>query len=54
MDDRQKFDAYVEKINAMLRSDDFYQTFKRRLRASKPQLKLAKKKQDQTIRNRLD
>ena len=43
MDDRQKFDAYVEKINAMLRSDDFYQTFKRRLRASKPQLKLAKK-----------
>ena len=43
MDDRQKFDAYVEKINAMLRSDEFYQTFKRRLRASKPQLKLAKK-----------
>lgn len=43
MDDRQKFDAYVEKINAMLCSDDFYQTFKRRLRASKPQLKLAKK-----------
>ncbi len=43
MDNRQKFDAYVEKINAMLRSDDFYQTFKRRLRASKPQLKLAKK-----------
>ncbi len=43
MDDRQKFDSYVEKINAMLRSDEFYQTFKRRLRASKPQLKLAKK-----------
>lgn len=43
MDDRQKFDEYVERINALLRSDDFYQTFKRRLRASKPQFKLAKK-----------
>lgn len=43
MDDRQKFDEYVERINALLRSDEFYQTFKRRLRASKPQLKLAKK-----------
>ena len=43
MDDREKFDAYVEKINSMLRSDEFYQTFKRRLRASKPQYKLAKK-----------
>lgn len=43
MDDRQKFDAYVEKLNAIMRSDEFYQTFRRRLRASKPQLKLAKK-----------
>lgn len=43
MDDRQKFDEYVEKINSLLRSDEFYQTFKRRLRASKPQYKLAKK-----------
>ena len=43
MDDRQKFDTYVEKINSMLRSDEFYQTFRRRLRVSKPQFKLAKK-----------
>lgn len=43
MDDRQKFDAYVEKLNAIMRSDEFYQTFRRRLRASKPQLKLSKK-----------
>lgn len=43
MDDRQKFDVYVEKLNAIMRSDEFYQTFRRRLRASKPQLKLAKK-----------
>lgn len=43
MDDREKFDKYVEKINEVLRSDEFYQTFRRRLRTSKPQIKLAKK-----------
>lgn len=43
MDDREKFDAYVEKVNSLLRSDEFYETFRRRLRASKPQFKLAKK-----------
>lgn len=43
MTDKEKFEQYVNKINEVMRSGEFYNTFQRRLRASKPQLKLAKK-----------
>ncbi len=43
MDDRQRFEQYVEKVNALLRSEDFYANFRRRLRASRPEFKLSRK-----------
>ena len=43
MDDRRRFEEYVEKVNALMRSEEFYANFRRRLRASRPELKLNKK-----------
>ena len=43
MDDREKFEKYADKVNAMLRSEDFYAAFRRRLRASRPEFKLNRK-----------
>lgn len=43
MDDREKFEKYADKVNALLRSEDFYAAFRRRLRASRPEFKLSRK-----------
>ena len=36
MDDRRRFEEYVEKVNALMRSEEFYANFRRRLRAFQP------------------
>lgn len=43
MDDREKFEKYADRVNEMLRSEDFYANFRRRLRASRPEFKLNRK-----------
>ena len=41
--DRLKYDQYVANINKMLNSEDFYNAFQKKLRASKPMVKLCQK-----------
>lgn len=44
MDDKQRYKKYVTSINKMLASEEFYESFRKRLRAAKPNVTLQKKK----------
>lgn len=44
MDDKQRYKKYVASINKMLASEEFYESFRKRLRAAKPNVTLQKKK----------
>lgn len=41
--DRERYDKYVEKLNQMLQSEEYYATFRKKLKAAKPVIKLATK-----------
>ena len=43
-EDRAKYNQYVENINKMLKSEQFYADFQKKLRVARPLIKLSKKK----------
>ena len=49
MTDRERYDLYVEKVNKMLASDDFYASFKKKLKAAKPTIKLNTKHRNKSF-----
>lgn len=49
MTDRERYDSYVEKVNKMLASDDFYASFKKKLKAAKPVVKLNTKHRNKSF-----
>ncbi|MGN0771419.1 MAG: DUF2357 domain-containing protein, partial [Christensenellales bacterium] len=49
MTDRERYNEYVEKVNKMLASDDFYVSFKKKLKAAKPVIKLNTKHRNKSF-----
>ena len=43
-EDRAKYNQYVENINKMLKSENFYEDFQKKLKVARPIIKLNKKK----------
>ena len=48
-EDRVKYNQYVETINKMLKSEDFYTDFQKKLKVARPQIKLNRKKRAKTF-----
>ena len=48
-EDRAKYNQYVENINKMLKSEQFYADFQKRLRVARPLIKLSKKTRTKTF-----
>ena len=43
-EDRAKYNQYVENINKMLKSENFYADFQKKLKVARPIIKLNRKK----------
>ena len=43
-EDRAKYNQYVENINKMLKSENFYADFQKKLKVARPVIKLNRKK----------
>ena len=48
-EDRAKYNQYVENINKMLKSEQFYADFQKKLRVARPLIKLSKKTRTKTF-----
>ena len=48
-EDRVKYNQYVESINNMLKSEDFYTDFQKKLKVARPLIKLNRKKRAKTF-----
>ena len=48
-EDRAKYNQYVDAINGMLKSENFYTDFQKKLKVARPQIKLNRKKRTKTF-----
>ncbi len=48
-EDRVKYNQYVDAINKMLKSENFYSDFQKKLKVARPQIKLNRKKRAKTF-----